>query len=295
MIMISDLMTTRHMKKSSRISFNECGIEYCSPGHYNGPRVRYHCIIHFVLEGKGKIRVNKKKYTVQAGEAFLIPSNAEGYYIADKNEPWKYCWLSFAGTEAEQYAEEIFGKQMHVKKISCMDQVKKELFSLAEQFSGASCVEEKGWLESEYFHLYAADTASDYFRLNAGLFSILSVLLEESGRVENEPGQDGYAEKIKNYIDSYFMELSEVSQVAQLFHLHPNYLAAVFKEKYHISPKQYLLERKIYYANHLLTETENSVRYIASVCGFSDASSFGKVYKRHMGVTPGMYRELRRK
>ena len=108
MLMISDLTTNIHIKRSNPLSFNQCGIENCSPGHFYDPRIRYHCIIHFVMAGKGIVLVDHKKYEVQAGEAFLIPPNAEGYYMADAKEPWNYFWLSFAGTGAEQCTERIF-------------------------------------------------------------------------------------------------------------------------------------------------------------------------------------------
>lgn len=117
MIMISDPVISRHMKKSSRISFNQCGVEYCSPGHSYGPRVRWYCIIHFILEGQGRLIIHKQQYDVHAGDAFLIPANAEGYYAADYERPWKYFWLSFSGTEAENYCSLIFGKEVFVKKL----------------------------------------------------------------------------------------------------------------------------------------------------------------------------------
>ncbi len=293
MIMISDLTMTRHAKRNSRVNFNQCGIEQCSPGHFYGPRVRYHSIIHFVLMGKGKAIINDKKYEVHGGEAFLIPANATGYYIADHTEPWKYFWLSFAGTEAERFTARIFDKDF-VKQLPNMQELKNMMRQLI------SCFFAKGWetkeemLCSESYHLYAADTLSESFRLNAVMYAILSMLLEKSDAEEKGKQQEKscYAEKVKDYMDRYFMEINEISQLARMFHLHPNYLAAVFKKEFYVSPKQYLLERKIEYANHLLSGTEYSIQHIASACGFSNVSAFGKVYKRHMGVSPGTYRTL---
>lgn len=291
MIMITDLTTTHHMKRSGRISFNQCGIEDCSPGHFYGPRIRYHCIIHFVTEGKGKVIINEKKFEVHAGEAFLIPANAQGYYIADRQEPWKYFWLSFAGTEAEQCAERIFDGGF-VKDILNMQEIRAQMHRLISVFFPENWEDNKEKLCSEIFHIYHADTLQESFRLNAGVYTILSMLLERDKKTEEQQDGNCYAQKLKQYIDSYFMEISEISQLAKRFHLHPNYLAAIFREKFYVSPKQYLLERKIEYANHLLSETGYSVQYIASACGFSNVSTFGKVYKRHMGVPPGAFRAL---
>lgn len=289
MLMLSDPTTTRHTKRCGRLNFNQCGVEACSPGHFYGPRVRYHCLIHFVLEGKGKLVINQEKYEVHAGDAFLIPPNALGYYIADMKEPWKYFWLSFVGTEAEQYAVRVF-EGGFVRSLSNIQQIWEQMRQLISTFLPENWEENAEKLCSESYHIYPADTLQESFRMNAGMYTILSMLLEQEGNQEEQQKQSSYAEKVKNYIDSYFMDINEITQLAQMFHLHPNYLSAIFKEKFYVSPKQYLLERKLEYANHLLSETEYSIQYISSACGFLNVSTFSKVYKRHMGVSPGTYR-----
>ncbi len=295
MIMISDLTTTIHDKKNKFISFHQCGIEDCAPNHSYGPRVKYHCIIHFVIEGKGQVIINKKKYEVHKGQAFLIPSNVRAYYIADAKNPWKYCWLAFVGMEAEKYCCRVFGDGIFVKNVSCVREIEVQMRKLIGWifFQGREINDDR--LCSEEFYIYTAETMAESFRLNGGMYMLLALLVQEKEKEKIAVDGVGYAEKVKNYIDNYFTEINEVSKIAQIFHLHPNYLTAVFKKQYFISPKKYLLERKIYYANHLLVETNNSIQYIAAACGFSHPSVFGKVYKRYMGVSPGMYRELNQK
>lgn len=289
MIIIYDLTGTPHTQNSERISFNQCGMEYRIPGHAYGPRAKYYCLIHFILEGKGKVIINTKQYEVQAGEAFLIPANATAYYKADKEHPWKYCWISFAGTQAQRYTDQIFGKGNFIKKFSEMRQIWRHMRGMLEKFFPHNDLEEM--LCSHDFCFCDANTYSESFFLNSGLYMLLSMLFKEQDQRELQKQQGGYAGKIKNYIDSYFMEVGEISQVAKRFHLHPNYLAAVFKKEYFISPKQYLLTRKIDYASYLLKETDNSIQSIALTCGFANTSAFGKVYKRYVGVPPGVYRK----
>lgn len=318
MIMISDPVISRHMKKSSRISFNQCGVEYCSPGHSYGPRVRWYCIIHFILEGQGRLIIHKQQYDVHAGDAFLIPANAEGYYAADYERPWKYFWLSFSGTEAENYCSLIFGKEVFVKKITDMDALWKQMKQIAAEFffkTGNNFKEktesnpsvkipsdleffDPEKLHSGPFCCYTANSLWESLLLNAGTYNILSLLLyscQKTGIQDEAFDQDNYAEKIKNYIDSYFTEFNGIKQVADLFHLHPNYLNDIFRKSFYISPKRYLLNRKLEYANHLLTETDYSIQSISSACGFLNVSSFGKIYKKYMGVSPSKYRIRNRK
>lgn len=313
MIMMYDPLTSIHMKRSSRISFNQCGIEYCSPGHFYGPRVRWHCIVHFVLEGQGKLIVNQQKYEVHAGEAFLIPANAEGYYAADYDNPWKYFWLSFTGLEAEKYCSLIFGRNVFVKKISEMGALWEQMKQIAVAFikktdsdfvrkwntdSMAGLKPDSDFetlsrekLHSEVFCLYAADTLSESLFLNEKTCRMLSILLKscQEGGKEGEQTEN-YVRKIKNYIDSYYTEFNEIKHIASLFHIHPNYLNDIFKEAYYVSPKRYLLNRKLEYANHLLAETDYTIQNISCACGFDSVSSFGKIYRKYMGTSPSEYR-----
>lgn len=62
----------------------QCGFESCEKGHFFGPAIRTHWLIHFVESGKGIFRINNKEYTVKSGEMFVIPPFVETYYEADQ-------------------------------------------------------------------------------------------------------------------------------------------------------------------------------------------------------------------
>lgn len=42
-----------------------CGRERCEPGHYFGPAIRKHYLLHVVLEGKGSYRAGQKTYALK--------------------------------------------------------------------------------------------------------------------------------------------------------------------------------------------------------------------------------------
>ena len=82
-----------------------CGREDCEKGHFFGPAVRSHQLIHFVLKGKGIYRTEYGEYEIKEGEAFLIRPGEVTYYRADLEEPWSYAWIAFDGDEAEALLE----------------------------------------------------------------------------------------------------------------------------------------------------------------------------------------------
>lgn len=286
MIEIYDLTVPRNKKEKECISFYQCGIEHCRAGHFNGPRIRLHTSIHIVLEGEGCLVVNKKEYHIHEGQAFLIPANEEAYYCADSKNPWKYCWIDFFGSEKSKYSEIIFGKNNYVKTISSEQKIFNQIQDMLEKFYiGEETISEK---YGPRIHLYALKTAPQLLRITALFCEVLALLLEENENTDNEPVD--YIEKIKNYMDHEYLEINEITEIARKFHLHPNYFTDLFKEKYHISPKKYLLERKLEYAGCLLKQTDYPIYNIARLCGFASPSSFGKIFKKYKKMSPRNFR-----
>ena len=68
--------------------------------------------------------------------------------------------------------------------------------------------------------------------------------------------------------------------VARKFGVHPNYLTRIFREKYDIAPKQYLLHLKLEKACQLLRSTDLPVATIAGSMGFDDAMAFQNFLKK---------------
>ena len=71
------------------------GYQDCESGHFYGPAIRTHWLIHFVVSGHGVFKRDSKEYKVGPGEIFIIPPFVETYYEADKDNPWNYIWVGF--------------------------------------------------------------------------------------------------------------------------------------------------------------------------------------------------------
>lgn len=73
----------RERERSVKVYY--CGREDCEKGHFFGPAVRSHQLIHFVLKGKGIYRTEYGEYEIKEGEAFLIRPGEVTYYRADRS------------------------------------------------------------------------------------------------------------------------------------------------------------------------------------------------------------------
>ena len=63
-----------------------------------------------------------------------------------------------------------------------------------------------------------------------------------------------------------------------------------FTQSLDLTPTAYLTRHRVDAAARLLRESSMSAAEIAAACGFSDASYFGKVFRRAFGRTPAQYR-----
>ncbi|WP_259317106.1 MULTISPECIES: helix-turn-helix transcriptional regulator [Megamonas] len=76
-----------------------------------------------------------------------------------------------------------------------------------------------------------------------------------------------------------------------VFIIIPYYLTRIFHEKFHLSPKQYIMQLKLKKARSLLITTELSISIIASSLGFDDQLAFSRTFKKEFSISPSMYRK----
>lgn len=96
----------------------------------------------------------------------------------------------------------------------------------------------------------------------------------------------------KDHMDSCFAEDLSLETIAQTAHLAPVYFLREFKKNFHLTPHQYLTQRRIEEAKHLLISDCCSVSEICFRIGFNDLSSFSKLFKTRTGFSPERYRSV---
>lgn len=82
-----------------------------------------------------------------------------------------------------------------------------------------------------------------------------------------------------------------VERLAQMSYISEAYFRKLFKLHYGISPKQYLTQLRIEYANYLLKTKYYTIAEVAEMSGFSNQKYFASVYKKTNGFPPSKYAE----
>jgi YesN/AraC family two-component response regulator len=98
--------------------------------------------------------------------------------------------------------------------------------------------------------------------------------------------------KIKNYIEQHLDEDLSLSYLARREFFNPSYLSRVFKQEIGFNMTEYILRQRIKQAESDLTYTDKQIQVIGFELGFNSAQYFNRLFKKMVGMTPGIYREM---
>lgn len=110
----------------------------------------------------------------------------------------------------------------------------------------------------------------------------------EQSRVKNT---NWIVEKVKEYIDTYYMNDLSLVLIADYVHFNPSYLSWLYKEVASKNIFSYIKEVRLRNAKLLLEEENLRISDIAVKTGFGSSKYFISVFKKAMGVTPAEWRE----
>ena len=79
--------------------------------------------------------------------------------------------------------------------------------------------------------------------------------------------------------------------LAQAQGLSLGYLSSLFHKEVGVTISEYIRERRMKHAAHLLSTTRLQIQTVAQHCGIMDVQYFSKTFKKEMGMTPKEYRE----
>lgn len=97
--------------------------------------------------------------------------------------------------------------------------------------------------------------------------------------------QDG-----KKYMDLHYMDDIGVDTMARMYQVSANYFNKMFKQAYHISSKEYLINIRVEHAMEYLRDPAMTIREAGILVGYEDSNYFTRIFKKKTGMTPIEYR-----
>jgi AraC-like DNA-binding protein len=127
------------------------------------------------------------------------------------------------------------------------------------------------------------------------LLNVYQKFLRQKSKSKKIPG---WARELKEIIqDQIDTNLSlSLKEVSQSLNVHPAYLSREFSKYFNdISFGDYIRKLRIEKAIHLLKESNQSLAEVAYITGFSDQSHFTRIFKKHTGKNPSVFRKSLKK
>lgn len=124
--------------------------------------------------------------------------------------------------------------------------------------------------------------------------TLIAQILVEIGRlvlpVSPDAVKDDCINQVLKYIDQYFLTEISVEQLAQMANYSYHRFRHIFKEKMGVSPKRYILNKRLTHVKKLLQETDKSITELAYSCGFGSTSRLISLFHKTFGMSPLKYR-----
>ena len=88
---------------------------------------------------------------------------------------------------------------------------------------------------------------------------------------------------------NYTQKELSVKNLSEVCGISVAYFRRIFTEKFGVSPKEYIINRRIDYAKKLLLSEQFSVSKVAKKCGYAEPCHFSREFSKRTGVELNKY------
>lgn len=219
-------------------------------------------------EGSGKIYLNDRMLILKENECvFLKFHNIKEY--GTYSNIWGYRWINFT---ADNIASEFdFNKIYNIPFSENEDKAFQKL------------------LINSKFHLNKQGYINSLF-----LSYFYSIMLETQFTDEDllQSSNIRLIDDMCSYIHQKLYSKVTIDEIASFFKISPRRLHQIFTKELCISPKQYILKKKMEEGYRLLVQTSSPVNKIADMLCFSSPYHFSNEFKKIFGQTPSEVRKM---
>lgn len=266
--MYEDIKSFTNSDANSPFFVQMCGISYCD-GSYemNRPNSAV-SVIEYIIKGNGVVTQDDDTFEANEGDIYFLKETRNQHYYSDKDNPWTKIWFNFSGILAQRITEcyNLWDvNHIHAPEL-------KPLFFKIREISLSNKDTETVSNEISYVFLELAQKIHAISK--------------------NTNIKAGVPEKLKYCLDNKVKYNMSLDEIIAPFYCSKNHAIRVFKNKYGISPYEYIQQKRFSDAKNLLKNTAMSISDIADKLDFYDIQYFSSCFKRRFGITPSEFRKL---
>ncbi|MDR2042606.1 MAG: AraC family transcriptional regulator [Tannerella sp.] len=254
--------------------------------HVNSPFAR----IYLVAEGKAKLHVIDGVYELTPSHLYLIPPFTLHSYECDN-----YYALYYIHVYGNQFSSQRLLEDYHFpveRETTPLDALLVK--RLLEINPGR---ELKEYDPSDYDNsstllknlaLYSRTPAYVMFETRGILFQLFSRFFKDAlpkHRITDR------IRKTLHYIREHIDRPIHTDELADICCLSKDHFIRLFRKEMHVTPVQYINQKKIEKAQRMIIMGNRSMKDIAYCLSFDNVSYFNRLFKRYTGMTPVKYRQ----
>ena len=253
------------------------------------PNIHQQMEVFFVIEGRGEIEANKKKVPVTDGDILIFDSMVP-HRISDidGNVPFVVMAIMFDVTAFIRDEYKVFHKDelnIFFSKIAESGYKIPHDSKIAPKIQNVMFEIENEFLDTE-----------DNNVIRSFIILLLSYLVLYNKNFEDKPinktPHKAEIEKTMVYINQHLDQNLTLEKLARIASMNKTYYSTIFKKVTGMTVWEYILNTRIELAISYLVKNDGefNITEILSMCGFNNATSFNKTFKKITGKTPTEYK-----
>ena len=230
--------------------------------------------VHIVVSGTQNYVIEDKKITVSSGELLLIAPHTNHLAVSESEDSKKRA-VNFAIAEGSELASRLASISSYA-----VAKAPEKLLSILNFLD-----EEKTGHESFSAKL------SELFSLECILLILRAVGVSDVEKASDAPTIDARVAMAKQFIGDNIQYNITMTELSSYCHLSTKQLSRLFRKAEGCSIAEYIRIHKIKRIKSLLTESDLSIKTISEIMNFSSEYYLNSFFKKHTGMTPGVYRK----
>ncbi len=270
----------KYLEREEHIAFEEgffsdIRLSFCCCHRYNpsesfGPVTTNRYIINIVETGRGSLDMGNRRYSVVAGQAFVLFPGHSVSWKADGIEPWNYIGIELTGDGVEQFIQRMgLSTQMPIIDFASPHKAMDTAYDLFVECS------------KKYKNRFAI----------AGCFASMLECIEETMIDHKVPAKNLYMTRAVEYIKENYNRNLSVESIAVMLGIERSYLSRLFKTYKNKSTQNYIIDYRIGRAKKMFEEEDLNVSQVCAAVGYTNVYCFSRIFKSRVGMSPKEYRE----
>lgn len=212
------------------------------------------------LDGTRNYFVDNKVYTVNSGELIFLPKDIAYAFSDESEEPSRGLLINFDND---------------------FDETVPVVYSLEDFY-------EAEYIKNHLVDLWKLGDSSEKYKCMSLVYSLISYISNIENVHYNKKKKYYVIDPAIKYLKKHIYDPSlKTDKLHKLCGVSDTYFRKIFISKFGTSPKNYIIEKRVLLAKSIIDSGYfTTVKELALAVGYKDPLYFGKVFKKHFGISP---------